>query len=206
MEVMREEQYSAIRFCFRLKFTAFETYAKLQQAYGEDTLHRATVFRWFKDFKDSQVVCVKKGGSGVMAFAMTDVNINSASVIVRYDRRITLHNLSKALRISHGMIISIWPVFVLVGCHICCLLNKRLCEWRHAVRCCVSLLMEGMSSWGQLSLVMSHGCTAKILKENKPAQFGNHQVHQLMVITFFDCNGMIYQHYYYSSVLHFSVG
>ena len=100
MEVMREEQYSAKRFCFRLKHTASETYAKLQKAYGKDALSHATVFRWFKDFKDSRVLCVKEGGPGVMVSAVTEANINTASVIVHEDRQITLRNLSKALRIS----------------------------------------------------------------------------------------------------------
>ena len=60
--VTREEKSSAKRFCFRLKHTASETYAKLQKVYGEDALPHATVFRWFKDFKDGRVLCVKEGG------------------------------------------------------------------------------------------------------------------------------------------------
>ena len=104
MEVTREEQYSAIRFCFRLKYTASETYAKLQQVYSEDALPRATVFRWFKD---GRVLCVKEGGSGVTPSAVTEVNINTASLVVREDQRITLCNLSKALRISYGSVFTI---------------------------------------------------------------------------------------------------
>ena len=91
MEVTREEQHSTKRFCFCLKHTASETYAKLP---------RATVFRWFKDFKDGRDLCVKEGGPGVTASAVTEVNINTASVSVHEDRQITLRNLSKALRIS----------------------------------------------------------------------------------------------------------
>ena len=78
MEVTREEQYSAIRFCFRLKDTSYETYAKLHQACGEDAVPRATVFRWFKDFKEGRVLCVKECGHGVTASAVTGVNINTA--------------------------------------------------------------------------------------------------------------------------------
>ena len=107
MEVTREEQYIAIRFCFRLKHTASETYAKLQQAYGEDALPRATVFRWFKDFKDDRILCVMEGGSGVTPSAVAEVNMNTASVIVREDRRVTLRTLSKALRISYGSVFTI---------------------------------------------------------------------------------------------------
>ncbi|GFU33134.1 uncharacterized protein TNCV_4156601 [Trichonephila clavipes] len=36
----------AIKFCFRLGHNATETFAKLQQAYGDGVLSR--VFRWFK--------------------------------------------------------------------------------------------------------------------------------------------------------------
>ena len=100
MEVTQEELYSAKWFCFHLKHTASETYAKLQQAYGEDALPRATEFRWFKDFKDGRVLCVKEGGPYVTASAVTEVNINTASVSVHENRQITLRNLSKALRIS----------------------------------------------------------------------------------------------------------
>ena len=64
MEVTREEQYGAIKFCFRLNHTASETYEKLKQAYGESALPRATVFRWFKEFKEERVSCVKQGGPG----------------------------------------------------------------------------------------------------------------------------------------------
>ena len=70
----------------------------------------------------------------------------------------------------------------------------------------VFLLMEGMRSWNQLSLVMSHGCTTMILKENKPVQCGNRRVHQhqkrLKLFhlqgrrkwSHFLTNGIIYQH------------
>jgi len=95
MEVTREEQYGAIKFCFRLNHTASETYEKLKQTYGESALPRATVFRWFKEFKEGRVSCVKQGGPGVSASAVTETNINTAAVIVREDRRITLREQLK---------------------------------------------------------------------------------------------------------------
>ncbi|GFW54550.1 putative transposase [Trichonephila clavipes] len=39
------EQRCAIKFCFRLGHNATETFAKLQQAYGDSVLSRARVFR-----------------------------------------------------------------------------------------------------------------------------------------------------------------
>ena len=78
-----------------------------KQAYGEDALPRAAVFRWFKDFKDGQVLCIKEFGPGVTDSAVTEVNINTASVIFCEDWQITLSNLSKALRISYGSVFTI---------------------------------------------------------------------------------------------------
>ncbi|GFT28764.1 uncharacterized protein TNCV_3584921 [Trichonephila clavipes] len=45
---------SAIKFCFRLGHNAKETFAKLQQDYGDSVLSRAQVFRWFKAFSEGR--------------------------------------------------------------------------------------------------------------------------------------------------------
>ncbi|GFX58714.1 uncharacterized protein TNCV_804191 [Trichonephila clavipes] len=51
-----KEQRCAIKFCFRLARNATETFAKLQQAYGDSVLSRAQVFRWFMAFlEESQL-------------------------------------------------------------------------------------------------------------------------------------------------------
>ncbi|GFW35594.1 uncharacterized protein TNCV_2462361 [Trichonephila clavipes] len=48
------EQRCAIKFCFRLGHNATETFAKLQQAYGDSVLSRVEVFRWFKAFSEGR--------------------------------------------------------------------------------------------------------------------------------------------------------
>ncbi|GFX88528.1 uncharacterized protein TNCV_2659391 [Trichonephila clavipes] len=45
---------SAIKFCFRLGHNATETFAKIQQAYGDSVLSRVQVFRWFKAFSNGR--------------------------------------------------------------------------------------------------------------------------------------------------------
>ncbi|GFS73710.1 uncharacterized protein TNCV_1457741 [Trichonephila clavipes] len=45
---------SAIKFCFRLGHNATETFAKLQQAYGDSVLSRVQVFRCFKVFSEGR--------------------------------------------------------------------------------------------------------------------------------------------------------
>jgi len=44
------EQRICIKFCFKIRKTATETYQLLQQTYGEDTMGRTQVFDWFRQF------------------------------------------------------------------------------------------------------------------------------------------------------------
>ncbi|GFV13537.1 HTH_48 domain-containing protein [Trichonephila clavipes] len=55
------EQRCAIKFCFRLGHNATETFAKLQQAYGNSVLSRARVFRWFKAFSEGRESLAAEG-------------------------------------------------------------------------------------------------------------------------------------------------
>ena len=46
-----EERY-AIKFCFKLGKNATETYGMLQTAFGPSYMNRASVFEWYKRFKE----------------------------------------------------------------------------------------------------------------------------------------------------------
>ena len=46
-----EERY-AIKFCFKLRKNATETYGMLQTALGASSMNRASVFEWHKRFKE----------------------------------------------------------------------------------------------------------------------------------------------------------
>ena len=48
-----EEQY-AIKFCFKLRKNATETYRMLQTAFGTSCMNRASVFEWHKRFKEGR--------------------------------------------------------------------------------------------------------------------------------------------------------
>ena len=47
-----EERY-AIKFCFKLRKSATETYGMLQTAFGASCMNRASVFEWLKIFRES---------------------------------------------------------------------------------------------------------------------------------------------------------
>ena len=48
-----EERY-AIKFCFKLRNNATETYGMLQTAFGASCMNRASVFEWHKRFKEGR--------------------------------------------------------------------------------------------------------------------------------------------------------
>ena len=48
-----EERY-AIKLCFKLGKNATETYGKLQSAFGASCINRASVFEWYKRFKEDR--------------------------------------------------------------------------------------------------------------------------------------------------------
>ena len=50
----RTEQRISIKFCFKIRKTATETYQLLQQAYGDDAMACTQVFDWFLRFKEGR--------------------------------------------------------------------------------------------------------------------------------------------------------
>ena len=48
-----EERY-AIKFCFKLGKNATETYGMLQTAFRPSCMNRASVFEWYKTFKEGR--------------------------------------------------------------------------------------------------------------------------------------------------------
>ena len=49
-----EEQRYAIKFCFKLERNATEMYGMLQTAFGASCMNRASVFEWYKRFKEGR--------------------------------------------------------------------------------------------------------------------------------------------------------
>ena len=69
------EQGCAIKFCLKLGMNATETCRKLQEAYGEDALSRAQIFRWFKGFSAGRDSIEDKPQSGRPTTSKTDENV-----------------------------------------------------------------------------------------------------------------------------------
>ena len=54
MQSGHEEEWYAIKLCFKLGKNATETYGMLQNAFGSSCMNRASVFEWHKRFKEDR--------------------------------------------------------------------------------------------------------------------------------------------------------
>ena len=54
MQSGREEERYAIKFCFKLRKNATETYGMLPTAFGASCMNRASVFKWHKRYKEGR--------------------------------------------------------------------------------------------------------------------------------------------------------
>lgn len=98
------EQRCAIRFCFKLGHSATETFQKLQQAYGENVLSRAQVFRWFKAFSEGIELIEDEPRSRRPSTSKNDENIIRFRDLVRSDRRLTVRMIREQLGLSHTIV------------------------------------------------------------------------------------------------------
>ncbi|CAK9816700.1 Protein GVQW3 [Anthophora quadrimaculata] len=95
------KQRCAIRFCFRLGHKATETFAKLQQAYGDNVLSRAQVFRWFKAFSEGRESIEDEPRSRRPSSSRTDKNVNRMWNLLCSDRRLTVRMIGEELNLTH---------------------------------------------------------------------------------------------------------
>ena len=98
------EQRCAIKFCLKLGMNATETCGKLQEAYGEDALSRAQIFRWFKDFSAGRDSVQDEPRSGRPATSKTDENVERAKSLVRSDRRLTIRLIAEQLNLNKSTV------------------------------------------------------------------------------------------------------
>jgi hypothetical protein len=83
-------------FFSKLPDSALTTHVKLQQAFGDDAMSRAQVFRWHKIFSEGRNLVEDEQRSGRPSAAWTGDNTE----LVRSDRRLTLQVIADKLNMN----------------------------------------------------------------------------------------------------------
>ena len=96
------EQRICIKFCFKIRKTATETYQLLQQAYGEGTMGHTQMFDWFKEgitFVESDP------RSGWPSTSRNEEMIAKVRTVVRNNRRLTVREIADdcGISVAHAM-------------------------------------------------------------------------------------------------------
>jgi hypothetical protein len=94
------EQYYAIKFCVELGEGAIDTYEKIQKAFGTDSLSRAQLFRWHKDFSHGRGTVEDEPRSRRPASVRTSINVDHVKAFIRQDQRLTIRMIVDELNIN----------------------------------------------------------------------------------------------------------
>ena len=85
MDRQKFEQSCVIKFCLKLGESATVTYEKLKRAYGEHSLSRAQVFRWYNSFFEGREQVEEEPHAGNPSTSKTDDNVERVRSLVRSD-------------------------------------------------------------------------------------------------------------------------
>ncbi|KAG5344387.1 SETMR methyltransferase, partial [Acromyrmex heyeri] len=102
------DQRICIKFCVKNKIKCANAFRMLTVAYGEATLDRSNVYRWYKMFSEGREDVNDEERAGRPSTSTTDENIDEVKKIVLANRRITVREVAEDLNISIGSCHSIF--------------------------------------------------------------------------------------------------
>ncbi|KYQ55784.1 hypothetical protein ALC60_02906 [Trachymyrmex zeteki] len=96
------EQRVCINFCVKNGIKCSKTLEMLTVAYGESTLSKKNVYKWYKLFQEGRENVNDEPRSGRPSTSKTDENVQEVKEIVLKNRRITIREIVDDLNISFG--------------------------------------------------------------------------------------------------------
>ena len=104
---MSREQRANLKFLVKLSKTPSESFAMLQQVYGEETMSRTRTSEWHKRFKEGWEEVEDDPRSGRPSTSRTADNIKRVKQMVRADGRLTVRMIAEELSINKDTVWSI---------------------------------------------------------------------------------------------------
>ncbi|UYV64880.1 hypothetical protein LAZ67_3002255 [Cordylochernes scorpioides] len=102
------DQRTCIKFCVKNEIKCADAFRMLTVAYGEATLDRSNVYRWYKMFSEGREDVNDEERAGRPSTSTTDEKINEVEKIILANRRITFREVAEDLNISIGSCHSIF--------------------------------------------------------------------------------------------------
>ena len=99
MEVGSQEFRMMMFYDSKRGLSAAESLANLNAAFGDEAPSRATVFRWFAEFKRGRTSFEDEPRSGCPSTVVTGGNVDAVSCMLQLDRQITYENIQHFLAI-----------------------------------------------------------------------------------------------------------
>ena len=93
-----------MKFCFKLKKSAKETYEMLKLVYGDAAVTMKTVYKWFERFRNDCELVEDEERTGRPSTSKTQENVERVSEMIRLSRRLTIREISEDVNISYGSI------------------------------------------------------------------------------------------------------
>ncbi|UYV60110.1 hypothetical protein LAZ67_1000019 [Cordylochernes scorpioides] len=102
------DQRTCIKFCVKNEIKCADAFRMLTVAYGEATLDRRNVYRWYKMFSEGREDVNDEERAGRPSTSTTDEKINEVEKMILANRRITFRDVAEDLNISIGSCHSIF--------------------------------------------------------------------------------------------------
>ncbi|UYV77694.1 hypothetical protein LAZ67_15001963 [Cordylochernes scorpioides] len=102
------DQRTCIKFCVKNEIKCADAFRMLTVAYGEATLDRSNVYRWYKMFSEGREDVNDEERAGRPSTSTTDEKINEVEKMILANRRITVREVAEDLNISIGSCHSIF--------------------------------------------------------------------------------------------------
>ncbi|UYV72184.1 hypothetical protein LAZ67_9002121 [Cordylochernes scorpioides] len=102
------DQRTCIKFCVKNEIKCADAFRMLTVAYGEATLDRSNIYRWYKMFSEGREDVNDEERAGRPSTSTTDEKINEVEKMILANRRITVREVAEDLNISIGSCHSIF--------------------------------------------------------------------------------------------------
>ncbi|UYV60847.1 hypothetical protein LAZ67_1002591 [Cordylochernes scorpioides] len=108
LPIKKMDHRTCIKFCVKNEIKCADAFRMLTVAYGEATLDRSNVYRWYKMFSEGREDVNDEERAGRPSTSTTDEKINEVEKMILANRRITVREVAEDLNISIGSCHSIF--------------------------------------------------------------------------------------------------